>query len=312
MFLRIFRLAVLPLFGLLFSSLAAPQQASGEPELQVQMSLNSNSTFSLGEPIVLKYKILNTSIDRAETYTGTDQKGWITETLSDAQGHVVPIEATHLWHQSGGAHMDSVSVSPSASATGYVVFDPWATVQAAGKYKFSVHTRLPYALGAQAEEVARDRYEDTGDVAVGDFTFSLVVTPRASQSLKRAAEILKRNVQDAKLHDWSSAFVEALFSMPEADVSSVWQELISDPSTSAFVLGLAAEQLARLHSITAADLVAQMRWGAARPLKAGETPLGAVELDRMFQFGDAELRKHIDSLYAAHGESHEYSLVVAD
>ena len=134
----------------------------------------------------------------------------------------------------------------------------------------------------------------------------------ATSLLKQAAETLRQNAEAANLRSWSSASVEALFSMPEADVSSVWQEMISDPTTPRYSLGLAAEQLVRLHSIIASDLVAQMRWEPARPLEPGETAIGAVELARMSQIGDAKLRKHIDGLCAAHGEGQEFSLEGAD
>ncbi len=314
MFFQISRPAILLTLGLLLGIFAATRQAQAndKPDLQVQVSLISNSTFSMGEPLILKYKILNTSPERAETYMGKDQAGWVTEALADAQGHTIPTEVGQSWHRNGGAHNDGVSVSPMSSATGYVIFNPCAAIHAAGKYKVTVKTRLPYALGVQADEVPRNKYETSDNVAINDFTFSLNVTPHASQTLKQAAETLRQNVENANLRDWSYAAVEALFSMPEADVSSVWQELISDPATPQHALGLAADQLVRLHSITASDLVAQMRWEPARPLEAGETPIGATALDEMSRLGDAKLRKHIDSLYAVHGESQKYSLVVAD
>ncbi len=314
MFFQISRSTVLLLLGLLLGVFVAPQQAqsSNKSDLQVQVSLISNSTFSLGEPIVLKYQILNTSSERAETYMGKGQRGWVTETLSDAQGHAITFGAEQSPHQNGGAHVDGISVSPMSSAAGYVVFNPWTTIHTAGKYKLTVHTQLPYGLGAQAEEVAPDKYEAFGNVAASDFTFSLNITPHTSGTLKQAAEMLRQSVADAKLQDWSSAAVEALISMPEADVSSVWEEMISDPAVPRYALGFAADQLVRLHSITASDLVAHMRWEPARPLEAGESPIGAAALDEMSQLGDAELRKHIERLYASHGEARKYSMVVAD
>ena len=306
--------ATLLLLGLLLGVFAAPRQAQagGKPDLQVQVSLVSSRTFSLGEPIVLKYKIFNTSLERAETYMGEDQAGWVTETLADSQGHTLPIQTRQPLHRRGGAHLNGMSVSPTSTAAGYVVFNLWTTIHTAGTYKVTVHTRLPYALGMQAETVPPSRYESTGNVSVNDFTFSLNVMPHAAQALKQAAETLRQNAAAARLQEWSSAAAEALFSMPEADVSPVWQEMISDPTTPRYALGFAAEQLVRLHTLAAADLVAQMRWEPARPLQTGETPLGAMELDEMSQIGDDQLRKHIVSLYAAHGEAHAYSLVVAD
>ena len=314
MFLQISRLAAPLLFSLLLCVLAAPRQAkaSGKLDLRVQASLVTASRFSLGEPIVLKYTIRNPSLEDAHAYMGPDQSDWVTETVTDAQGHTAPLKDEGKWCQKGGSHVNGVTVSPMSSATGYVVFNPWATIHAAGKYTLTVHTRLPYAFGAQAEEVAPSRYEDAGNVAVRDFTFPLNVTPHASRMLKQAAETFRQGVGDAKMRPWSSAATEALFSMPEADVSGVWQEMISDPTTPRYALGFAAEQLVRLHTPNAADLVAQMRWEPARPLETGETPIGVMELDEMSRLGDAGLRKHIDGLYAAHGDAHPYSFDVAD
>lgn len=314
MFLRISWLTTALSLGLLFGVFSAPRQAqaNGQGDLQVQVSLVSNSTFSLGEPVVLKYKILNTSPERAETFMGKDQIGWVKETLTDAQGRAIPIKIEQTGYPNGGTHSDGISVSPMSSATGYVVFNPRAAIQAVGKYLFTVHTRLPYALGARAEEVARSKYEAFGSVATDDFTYSLNVKLYASHALKQTAEILRQGVGDARLRDWSSAAIEALFSMPEADVSGVWQEMISDPTTPRYALGFAADQLVRLHTLNAADLVAQMRWEPARPLEAGEAPIGVIELDEMSRLGDAQLRKHIDGLYAAHGDAHKYSFAVAD
>ena len=208
--------------------------------------------------------------------------------------------------------MDSISISSMGSASGYLVFNPWTTLPAPGKYTFTVHTRLPYVLETQVEAVAPEKYEEVGSVAVNAFTFTLNVTPHSTQVVQRTARGLRQKLQTVQPGDWSSAEIEALFSMPETDVSSVWQDLISDSTTPSFVLGSATDQLVRLHSITAADLVAQMRWEPARPLAAGETSIGVIELDKMYQLGDAKVKKHIDELYAAHGDPHKYVLGIAD
>jgi hypothetical protein len=292
--------------------LPADAQTSGKSPLQVQASLVTAGTFSLGEPIVLKYTIRNTSSEEAHTYMGVDQSGWITNTVTDAQRHTSLIQEERFRHQKGGSHINGVSLSPMSSATGYMVVNSSTAIRVAGKYTFAVHMRLPYALGAQAEEVTPDKYEASGNVTISDFIFLIGVTPRDPQRLKQAAQTLREAVEDAKMRDWSAAAVEALFSMPEADVLSIWQALVSDPGTPRYALGFAADQLARLHTVAASDLVAQMRWEPAQVVKAGEPPIGATALEDMARLGDAKVKKHIADLYAAHEESHSYSLDVAD
>jgi len=292
--------------------LPADAQTSNKSPLQVQASLVTAGTLSLGEPIVVKYTIKNTSSEEAHTYMGVDRRGWVTNTVTDAQGHTSLIQAERSRRQRGGSHINGVSISPMSSATGYIVVNSTSTIRTAGKYAFTVQTRLPYALGAQAEEVTPDNYASSGNVAIRNFVFPMNVTPRDPRRLKQTAEILREDVEDTKIRDWSAAAVEALFSMPEADVLPIWQALVSDPATPRYALGFAADQLARLHTVAASDLVAQMRWEPAQIVEVGEPPIGAMALEDMARLGDAKVKKHIADLYAAHEESHSYSLDVAD
>ena len=304
---------LLSLTLLIGSVLASPQAQAGEKsDLQVQVSLVSSNTLSLGEPILLQYKIQNSSSERTNTYMGMDKIGWMTKTWTDAQGHSVGGATERTWHQKGGSHLIGTAVEAKRTVTGYAVANPWPLIHVPGKYTFTVHTRLPYVMESQAEGAVPEKYEMVGSVAVNDFTFTLNILPRSLQTLRRTAESLKQKVQDAQFTDLSVAQVEALFSMPEADVSSVWQELISDPTTPRYALGLAADQLVHLHTKTAADLVAVMLWEPAKLLEADEEPVGSMELAEMARLGDANLKKYIDSLYAAHAEAHDYSFSIAD
>ncbi len=316
MFCRTLSLTTIAVLGLQLANavVAAPAPELGNKEpVQIQFSLISKNTFSQGEPIVLKYKIANTSTERVSVYTSGDDASWLHEAITDPQGHTFGTEREQVEHLRGGSHFTEMSLPPRSFKTGYIVCEMEMGLRTPGTYVLTLHTRLPYASGSQAESLAPNKYEALGNINANDFKFLLNVTPYNALALKQAAESLRNGIERLGTHDWSAAAVKALFSLPEVDALSSWQELISEPTTSRFVLSSAVEQLAHIHSVAAADLIAQMLWEPAQPADTDQMAVCCmIALDKIAKDGNLAVKKHIMNLYKAHGQEQKYSLEIMD
>ena len=276
--------------------------------LHLKVHLVSSSVM-LGEPIVLRYRLGNTSEQVIAVHMGRDQKDWLTMSLEGPS-----ITAAAPWLdlrlRQGGIYSTGVRISPGSSATGCVVVSQRFLVSQAGDYQLSLDVSAPYELESQ-----RSRKPPAERTMLAEsYAFPLTVTAAEPTRLRAIAEALwEAAVQGGSRERMMS--LEALFSMPEEYALGSWRATASDPRllhSRVFI----ADQLERLGTIAAADLLAEMVLNTPSAVADGLLVEGQAEADRlpfMFSFSvhrqfhnlyfhaDPAVRAHLTKIYIEHG-----------
>ena len=264
------------------------------------MSLDTY-TFLPGEPIVLHYKITDFSDQdlMPDIRDGKNQcleeggKSWVSLTLTDTVGKTAP-SVSLLPPAFGMAHSTGPRIPVGTSYVGALVVNQWVIADHSGSYVLLVHVRLPCTFG-QGET-------QSWFLLTKDFSFPLVITPADTNRLRMKASALRMGgMADTDFKGQALKF-ESLFVLPEQTALPEWQALVADESLTGTSRARAAEEIAKINSLAAVDLMAQLCWGP-RPLE--EKPTDATEmlcLSNMWIFGSAAMKAHIEELAAAHGE----------
>ncbi len=266
--------------------------ASPQPGI-LQMTLASK-TVSLGEPIILVYKVTNTENRKIGSNINDNPRRWLSISLIDQFGHsltATPAAAQMPLH-SGLAHSQESVIdangSSTNSVTGSIVVSRTLQPMYPGQYRIrlSAHQRY-YWDEAPGEPIAVDQ----------DFLLPITVTAKDTQRLHAAAEKFRQAV----LHDTNYQLaLKALFSMHASDSQSVWQELATDPSLDAFRATEVINELTQVNSISASNILAEMQPVAPeRWLRTGLDPLNALE--GMRRNAGPTLTQHINQLLVAAG-----------
>ena len=276
-------------------------------DLKTDISLVTAGTITQGEPVVLKYDVKNVSGSVRYIGATEDNSDWLSLSLVDAAGHAVAGHSVPTARQKDSknnlASLTSAFSTPgliNARSTlgGYVVTSQWFPTLGAGKYTLVAHVHLFYRVIPASAPI---------DVEVDeqDISFPLTVTKADATRLQSAAQSLEKTI----LQSGSTAsvakrnmLIEALFSMPSAQAGPSWQALLSDPSSSFWVLSEAVEDLVWLKPAAAPDILMGM---LLKPSPAQDKYIKSAVINgmaRTYRGGDSVLRQHIKALYASHGE----------
>lgn len=277
--------------------LAQPEAADVGP-LSMTVTLAGSPTVSLGEPILLRYVVKDSSDQPASVFTADVQHNpLITERFTDASGKpLVPSVSPIPSHKSAHTMVswDGLSINGSTSATWEAVANAGITFPRPGSYVLRVHVQNPYVIG--------DVDQGAHYVLSGDYVFPLEVVKAKDSYLHSTAERLRRSILQTLDVKVKRTLIKALFSMPEATASASWQALVEDPKfDDGYALGQVATALARVHTIKAADILSEMVWSPAQPSSALDEASPAQHLYEMYDTGDPALRKHIEELHKQHG-----------
>lgn len=255
----------------------APKPALADPPQPgiLNIALTSN-TVSLGEPLVLKYQIINPENQRVRIYTGKRDQEWLRMSLNDASGH--PAEALPKpTPRRGGIYTEGAILDRSGNHIGYVVVSRALQPIHPGQYRLNLSTHLTYS------------WEDGSDErSIEDQSYSLpvTVTARNPQRLRTVAEELKQAVLYEKGISEYQRAAEALFSMRDPICLPIWREMATDPSLDPWRAMDVVRQLENVGSIAAVDVLAEMepiapeRWA-----RTGESPFNTLQSIRSNQCG---------------------------
>lgn len=285
--------AALSLLGAITASALADGNAT-EP-FSVQASLVTPRQISLGEPILIRYKVANASSEKAMTHLGASGMDWYTVTMQDNHGVEVPLIPVSRPLRMQGSHSSkSGFFRAGASDTGYILVNERLCIQRPGRYVLTLHINLPYTTGADLTAGTSEAFtESAGLTQTQGITFPILVTQTDPRRLQGTAETLLKAASNLQDSQFGRAAADALFSMPEAQAAASWKDLALKPSMSN---DLAASELESLHSQTSVDLLVQML----------DTPdLNCVALsdriNRIYNAGSPALREHIKILARQHG-----------
>ena len=222
--------------------------------LSVKMSLATGQTVSLGEPIVIHYGLSNTLTgEHLILSRGALPDDWYTISLTGGSGQAVKSIASRHTRRSSGLFQDKeVGIMHGGKAEGSIIVPTYRTLTRPGKYTLYIHVKQPYVSEPDAPIDVDPATHFSLDQ---NYMLPVTITAANPSLLRNTAERLRLEAESPLYSGSSSSAVEALFSMPENPALASWQLLISDPHVPERVLQEAVNQLTRLHSVVAVDLL---------------------------------------------------------
>ncbi len=263
--------------------------------LSIQASLITPEQITLGEPILVRYKIANDSGQRVAAHLGNYGTDWYTLTMRDAQGvAVTAMPDPRPSHPQGAHSTQNGFFHDGQTSTDYIPVTKRLSIQHPGQYTLTIHVNLPYAVDDTSVEGASDALATaSGLMQTQDITFPILVTKADPIRLRTTAEALRKASLNGLNGTLARAELAALFSMPEAQAASSWRALALNPGLDTDAV---ASELAELHSNTGTDILAEM---ADLPA-LNCTPI-SDRLNRLYNTGTPTLREHIKAIARQRG-----------
>ena len=292
----------------------ATDQYGETPPLHLAVHLVSSSVM-LGEPVVLCYRLTNTSRETLSVHVGRDEKDWMTMRLG-GPSKTPPRSRPDLRLRQGGIYSTGIRISAESSATGYVVISQRFLVSEAGDYDLSLDVVAPYEADFQAGKAPPRSEEPPAErtVLTESHAFPLTVTEAQPARLRAIAEALREAAAQAGSQERMMS-LEALFSMPEEYASESWRAAAFDPRL-LHSLSFIADQLERLSTIAAAGILVEMVLNTP-PAIVGKVPAdGATEAEKLpitlsfsvhrqfhnlYFHADPALKAHLTKMYNDRG-----------
>lgn len=283
--------------GALFLWSAPLCRADQEPA-SVEVALATPVTFSLGEPIMLHYKLSNLSSDtNLAVLSGIYNTSWYTLGLTDAKGLPVRLIPDTRPLDPPGFHAGDVSVfaigdKRDSWQDGYIVASKSFVVPRPGEYVLTLHINAAYAQVAPTLEdptAMKSMMKSSGTTLVRDFHFPLTITAANPDVLQAKAAALQEAIDKEPISTLLLPEMDELFSMPEAQAAAVWEKMAlqAKPMNRELIAG----KLAELSSAKTADILFKM---ADNP--ASGSGFVGDKLAEVYNHGSPALRQHIKSV----------------
>lgn len=240
------------LCALLLTLIVAPVQADTEaPAFDIQTSLVTPAHISLGEPVMVRCQITNVSGRTAVVHMRDCATDWYTVALRSTNGTDVSASPNApALHSEDLPWVGDKTLLNNDTAIEYIPVSKIKPLKQPGKYMLTVRISLQYAI--TSDPSSHTLVPHTAP-QVQSVTLPVTVTPRDAARLHAVAEQLRTAMFAGSGPTQLS--MDELFSMPEADVSTVWEEAAL---THDLLNDRIASQLGDLHSQTGIDILAQM------------------------------------------------------
>ena len=280
-----------------------PAKASPLPSqlISVEFSLDNSSKITLGEPLVLRYKITNVSADLSVASPVTVAKeSWYSLDLKDANGISVA-ESKNLETRSlRGFHSENFTTfSPSSSDEDYLVVSQFFAIRHAGNYLLTVRVHAlctPIDDTEQNLLIVTQAIKANGSLYTATYTFVINVSDLNSDRLQSMATSIVQKLSTETDGKKTKYLLNALFSMPEAYCLPQWQAVINKPGMNAQLI---ATKLENIGSIQASNLLFQMLDNPS--LSSDDSTFISEKLAEAYNSGDANLRSHLKNTMTQHG-----------
>lgn len=279
--------------------------AKSDPEaldaVNVNLSLDTPAVIEAGEPIVVRYKIVNMLEDQTiGVYTGMHKTAWYSLDLKDNSGISTVIRNEQPPASGGLQPSETSTLRPQGYESGYIVASRFLSAPHPGKYVLTIHVAMRYASVDPTEHnsfVIKHTVDASGASFTKDYTFPLTITQANPAQLTSRAEGLLQQIRKEQDNAKLTALYDALFSMPEAQAGPSWEALATKPPR--MYEEKIANGLARIHSVKTVDLLVQMLENPSLP------PDNAfyikTKIDESYNAGDASVKEHIKALAASRG-----------
>ncbi len=227
---------------------------------------------TLGEPLVLKYKITNVEDRGVTVYMGREERNWANMTLIDASGHpVLPVSVPPPARN--GIYTDGIGISANSLGEGSLVVSRQFQPTHPGQYRLKLSTHLVYSWDDESKVPTAD------DQTVDDktFTIPLTILPRDRKKLLAVAQGLRQEAAQDKNVGNRQLALQMLFTMRDPVCLPVWRGLATNPSLDASQAVEVASYLGDVETTNAADILAAMRTiKPERWSQVGQSPQGIM------------------------------------
>ena len=302
--------AVLPAATAANPVLAAqtPRKQGGNPaksQANLQVTLENTPNVVAGEPIVLHYVITNTAQTEDEGIAadlGEYYGKLYTMKLVSQNGTVLPL----LPKPSRRLPVSPISTEggilmAGQSREGFVVVTQRFAMTAKGKYTLTFDANIPYMRynpNGASQMIDYQNLRTTGLAIQGKYSFPLTVREAAPGELANVASQLRRRFLASTDVKQKERIATALFSMSPSEVLAFWKRLAYEASASD--RPLIAKALAQTFTKEAADVLVKMEFNHPVQDNNGNAVSVMQTISEMSDASDAELKKYIQSLFAAH------------
>ena len=271
---------------------SAPAIADTPQSGTLELTL-TQSTVTVGEPLILKYRVSNPENQRIHVAIDNDVSKWLTIRLDDASGH--PVKGTQTVSKatpvSRNLAADGVPVGPKGYHEGFLILSPSYQPTQPGRYQLDLSAHLVSTWGWH------DMVSNTSENAEAqqDYSLPLTVTARDPERLGTIAERLRQTVLGTRNIDQYRLANKALFSMHDPACLPVWQALATDANLDPWKAVDVMEQLQEVGSVSACDILAAMqpiapeRWS-----RTGTAPFEVLQ--RIWRPATPEVKRHINQL----------------
>ena len=299
---------------MLFCVASSPASAQSNPSepLDVQMRMVTHSTFSVGEPIALHYRISSPHQSELVSYhVGQKRDEWYILSVTDEAGHPAqessasrPQKTSALSAGEPQANTDAI-ISTGRADVGDVVVNPSLVPTQPGHYILSVQVTLqgqtrPAALASEGE----NPLDGTPFRLAKNYKFPLVITRFEPTKLRLTAERLSQTAQNMSDAGEARLLLESLFSLPEAQALPAWQALVSSDTTSSRVLSEAADVLGGMKSQASVQILAQLISRQSENPNSNDALVRASACNavtRLYNASDARFQRQIESVFVRQG-----------
>lgn len=294
---EICKMIILLIVGCMFVGFGLPAKAE-EDSVEVQISLVSRATITQGEPILLHYTISNVTNHTIAVGLGLYNTDWYQLSLVGHGGaNAAPLPDERPMNPQGAFATPRNLIDAGGNLSGYIVATRFLAISHSGSYTLGIHLHLPYLSTEDDRIVPQDKTIRASGTSIEQiFNFPIVVLPPDTVQLLKTATLLRQQYSQRKNEDRSMALLDALFSMPEAQASPIWESLANDPKESA---DLIASKLRHVNTITAADILA----GMLQKRDRNQDELAAVSrnLNEMYNTANPPLKAHLRQIATSYG-----------
>jgi hypothetical protein len=289
---RFFSLPVLCGLVFLAAGTRVTQAQASTSDVSVQLSAVSSNAV-IGEPILLRCVIDNSTESVTTLQTGPGDDTWYSVSVTDAGGQTVAdaVESRSLFLSA--AYTGSKVVSASSSYTKTLVLKPSVGLSIPGKYTVLIKVRLPYTLSELQGHTL-----STASLSQ-DFSIPILILATDHHKLQNYAAALVGSLENNSRVEGADDQVRTLFSMPEADALQSWQQLSHNTNLDVSVRAAIPRLLFHIHSISVCDILLDMSQDPAQGMVIQN--LAALYLDRLYRGGSDIQKHHIETVFAARG-----------
>ena len=280
-----------------------PTQANPLPNqlISVEFSLDNSSTITIGEPLVLRYKITNVSANLGVACpVAVEKEDWYSLDLKDANGvSVAKSKKTETRNLRGFRSENFTTLPQAGSDQDYLVASQLFAIRHAGKYLLTVRV---HALCAPVDDTeqnllsVKQAIKANGSPYTATYTFAVNVSDLSPTRLQSVATSIVQKLSTETDGKETKYLLNALFSMPEAYCLLEWQAVVNKPGMNA---ALIATKLENIGSVQASNLLFQMLDSPS--LSSDDSTFVSEKLAEAYNSGNADLRSHLKNTMTQRG-----------